>query len=301
MCIRDRYQRRVRGQFNSNNGHILGNTMIHHSLRTGVQWRPARRRMMEFVAVAALTALVVSTFSCRDRTPPTSEALPAVPVPQPALLPKSLSAFLGELKTTATPHTRAAILCSQARLVPSVFLIGGTKTGTTAMFHSLRKSVSFLHSGVPIDGENEWAAKEKFFWNLKYHKGRQWYTLHFPGCPGVVHGAQSRVAGRWGVEMPEMGPDALPHAAIDLTANLFISPEAPARIKKAYGPMSRHLTFLFMMKHDPTQLVHSSIWMSFPQELSLIHISEPTRLLSISYAVFCLKKKKKKRNECEMI
>eukprot|EP00658_Telonema_sp_P-2_P050721 TRINITY_DN3874_c0_g3_i14.p1 TRINITY_DN3874_c0_g3~~TRINITY_DN3874_c0_g3_i14.p1 ORF type:complete len:455 (+),score=107.91 TRINITY_DN3874_c0_g3_i14:55-1419(+) len=31
-------------------------------------------------------------------------------------------------------------------------------------------------------------------------------------------------------------------------------------------------------------------------ELSLIHISEPTRLLSISYAVFCLKKKKKKRD-----
>src|SRR5678816_3693789 len=28
--------------------------------------------------------------------------------------------------------------------------------------------------------------------------------------------------------------------------------------------------------------------------LSLIHISEPTRLLSISYAVFCLKKKKKR-------
>eukprot|EP00658_Telonema_sp_P-2_P081162 TRINITY_DN8247_c0_g1_i5.p1 TRINITY_DN8247_c0_g1~~TRINITY_DN8247_c0_g1_i5.p1 ORF type:complete len:168 (-),score=27.14 TRINITY_DN8247_c0_g1_i5:70-573(-) len=31
--------------------------------------------------------------------------------------------------------------------------------------------------------------------------------------------------------------------------------------------------------------------------LSLIHISEPTRLLSISYAVFCLKKKKKKSQE----
>ena len=29
-------------------------------------------------------------------------------------------------------------------------------------------------------------------------------------------------------------------------------------------------------------------------ELSLIHISEPTRLLSISYAVFCLKKKNTK-------
>ena len=41
--------------------------------------------------------------------------------------------------------------------------------------------------------------------------------------------------------------------------------------------------------------------------LSLIHISEPTRLLSISYAVFCLKKKKKKntlthkkRNDIEL-
>src|SRR5678816_3840061 len=31
---------------------------------------------------------------------------------------------------------------------------------------------------------------------------------------------------------------------------------------------------------------------TLPCNLSLIHISEPTRLLSISYAVFCLKKKK---------
>ena len=31
--------------------------------------------------------------------------------------------------------------------------------------------------------------------------------------------------------------------------------------------------------------------------LSLIHISEPTRQAEISYAVFCLKKKKKKRTE----
>eukprot|EP00658_Telonema_sp_P-2_P064253 TRINITY_DN53181_c0_g1_i1.p1 TRINITY_DN53181_c0_g1~~TRINITY_DN53181_c0_g1_i1.p1 ORF type:complete len:147 (-),score=32.51 TRINITY_DN53181_c0_g1_i1:90-530(-) len=34
--------------------------------------------------------------------------------------------------------------------------------------------------------------------------------------------------------------------------------------------------------------------------LSLIHISEPTRLLSISYAVFCLKKKKTKNNTHNM-
>src|SRR5450756_2774382 len=33
------------------------------------------------------------------------------------------------------------------------------------------------------------------------------------------------------------------------------------------------------------------------RELSLIHISEPTRLGMISYAVFCLKKKKKKKQQ----
>eukprot|EP00658_Telonema_sp_P-2_P057227 TRINITY_DN45679_c0_g1_i1.p1 TRINITY_DN45679_c0_g1~~TRINITY_DN45679_c0_g1_i1.p1 ORF type:complete len:218 (+),score=14.61 TRINITY_DN45679_c0_g1_i1:117-770(+) len=36
-----------------------------------------------------------------------------------------------------------------------------------------------------------------------------------------------------------------------------------------------------------------------PLNLSLIHISEPTRLLSISYAVFCLKKKKKREERSE--
>src|SRR5450756_2828182 len=36
---------------------------------------------------------------------------------------------------------------------------------------------------------------------------------------------------------------------------------------------------------------------SYGMELSLIHISEPTRLGMISYAVFCLKKKKKKKKK----
>ena len=33
------------------------------------------------------------------------------------------------------------------------------------------------------------------------------------------------------------------------------------------------------------------------KRLSLIHISEPTRQAEISYAVFCLKKKKKKQKK----
>eukprot|EP00825_Cyclidium_porcatum_P041398 TRINITY_DN5428_c0_g1_i3.p4 TRINITY_DN5428_c0_g1~~TRINITY_DN5428_c0_g1_i3.p4 ORF type:complete len:133 (-),score=34.03 TRINITY_DN5428_c0_g1_i3:13-411(-) len=37
------------------------------------------------------------------------------------------------------------------------------------------------------------------------------------------------------------------------------------------------------------------------EDLSLIHISEPTRLGMISYAVFCLKKKKKQKNAKNVI
>src|SRR5678815_5968853 len=66
-------------------------------------------------------------------------------------------------------------------------------------------------------------------------------------------------------------------------------------------------SFLFVQKNrdgprSNTNQVESTVEskVSFPIRslrsrycLSLIHISEPTRLLSISYAVFCLKKKKK--------
>eukprot|EP00658_Telonema_sp_P-2_P068547 TRINITY_DN5747_c0_g1_i7.p2 TRINITY_DN5747_c0_g1~~TRINITY_DN5747_c0_g1_i7.p2 ORF type:complete len:100 (+),score=30.60 TRINITY_DN5747_c0_g1_i7:210-509(+) len=49
-----------------------------------------------------------------------------------------------------------------------------------------------------------------------------------------------------------------------------------------------------------SKCVRIKLWRTkeaFFQYLSLIHISEPTRLLSISYAVFCLKKKKKKKKK----
>src|SRR5678810_1463716 len=43
-----------------------------------------------------------------------------------------------------------------------------------------------------------------------------------------------------------------------------------------------------LVAKPPTEIV---------QHLSLIHISEPTRQAEISYAVFCLKKKKKTKNK----
>ena len=44
---------------------------------------------------------------------------------------------------------------------------------------------------------------------------------------------------------------------------------------------------VFSDHYERTEMANARVAM----DLSLIHISEPTRLLSISYAVFCLKKK----------
>ena len=46
--------------------------------------------------------------------------------------------------------------------------------------------------------------------------------------------------------------------------------------------------------YENISVVNIPLWGGVVQRLSLIHISEPTRLGMISYAVFCLKKKKKK-------
>ena len=41
---------------------------------------------------------------------------------------------------------------------------------------------------------------------------------------------------------------------------------------------------------------YEEMYWKYEYNLSLIHISEPTRQAEISYAVFCLKKKKKKHS-----
>src|SRR5450756_2933783 len=76
---------------------------------------------------------------------------------------------------------------------------------------------------------------------------------------------------RW--TTPEGG--AVQLAAVDpLAARPFLQSPAGARDVADVGGEAS-----LLMEHD----------------LSLIHISEPTRLGMISYAVFCLKKKKKKK------
>ena len=58
-------------------------------------------------------------------------------------------------------------------------------------------------------------------------------------------------------------------------------------------------TTVFIFRYDPKRREKDFDTLYIVQQLSLIHISEPTRLGMISYAVFCLKKKttKQKKNK----
>ena len=57
----------------------------------------------------------------------------------------------------------------------------------------------------------------------------------------------------------------------------------------ASGYIGSHIVANLLLKGKK---VRATVRDSQDYELSLIHISEPTRLRRISYAVFCLKKKK---------
>src|SRR5450756_3045099 len=105
---------------------------------------------------------------------------------------------------------------------------------------------------------------------------------HLPRDPR--HPRRSLAAGRLGVEAPltgkhEVRADYLLAEAHDLRNELD-----PARDT---GPAER----------DKPRAETAGGARAGGLELSLIHISEPTRLGMISYAVFCLKKKKKKKKK----
>src|SRR5450756_637440 len=94
----------------------------------------------------------------------------------------------------------------------------------------------------------------------------------------------------WFTDTDNMSAAPTPAALIacpnNLEPNSFISnfPIQMTFLYKAGIPqITRELAWIFVVFLDPCKA----------EELSLIHISEPTRLGMISYAVFCLKKKKK--------
>src|SRR5665648_1171308 len=84
--------------------------------------------------------------------------------------------------------------------------------------------------------------------------------------------------------------DRYPKPEVFLTEGKRIAEAAQQRgiVMRVMGPLALHYYF-------PEQIdLYAKLERLGDRYLSLIHISEPTRLGMISYAVFCLKKKKKK-------
>eukprot|EP00658_Telonema_sp_P-2_P085541 TRINITY_DN9777_c0_g1_i3.p2 TRINITY_DN9777_c0_g1~~TRINITY_DN9777_c0_g1_i3.p2 ORF type:complete len:168 (+),score=41.74 TRINITY_DN9777_c0_g1_i3:310-813(+) len=97
-------------------------------------------------------------------------------------------------------------------------------------------------------------------------------------------------------------PEALRAEGITAVVNLMHEYSGPLQ---AYDRLGMQQLYLPVVDHLEPKISELRSAVSFISErvaagegvyvhLSLIHISEPTRLLSISYAVFCLKKKKQK-------
>src|SRR5678815_3011043 len=80
----------------------------------------------------------------------------------------------------------------------------------------------------------------------------------------------------------ELDRRGVPYARLDATRHLY----DPGEKEESYAVVFNRMSPSAYLRGHGHGIFYTL------QYLSLIHISEPTRLLSISYAVFCLKKKK---------
>src|SRR5450759_3958422 len=116
----------------------------------------------------------------------------------------------------------------------------------------------------------------------------------------MVHDAIAQeAAGDLLVASPDFGfVEAAKDAQSDRTRALL---EEARGLVTAYNPSHTPETFLtlldfaYLAVHNGDLDSRDNISLPALSDLSLIHISEPTRLGMISYAVFCLKKKKKQK------
>eukprot|EP00658_Telonema_sp_P-2_P084990 TRINITY_DN9583_c0_g1_i2.p1 TRINITY_DN9583_c0_g1~~TRINITY_DN9583_c0_g1_i2.p1 ORF type:complete len:130 (-),score=37.01 TRINITY_DN9583_c0_g1_i2:45-434(-) len=104
----------------------------------------------------------------------------------------------------------------------------------------------------------------------------------------LLRGAETSV-NRYGAAMHSSGDGG----SISVEQLVQLSKEAAPRLTERQITRREKLSKVLMLTGFVGWLFgRGAIYML--ENLSLIHISEPTRLLSISYAVFCLKKKKNK-------
>merc|ERR1719265_667229 len=123
-------------------------------------------------------------------------------------------------------------MCVKGRVLPSVFLLGFQKAGTSSLFKDLRRQFPDLEPATPIQGqEDDWQSKEVDFFSdpTRYKKGKDFYLQHFPQC----------------TERPRQ------FKTMDATINNLWGGESTAKkIKETYGDKAKNAKFLLITR-DP--------------------------------------------------
>jgi hypothetical protein len=178
-------------------------------------------------------------------------------LPTPLLCAALLLAFLGAVSAQSLPahpaeHEGGGSLrapqsgthraCIGAHTIPTVFLPGAAKCGTTSLFRDLRAvTPGLITASPPISNRGgRWPNrlwKEVNFFNKDafYSKGMGGYALRYPACPAVGSGRK----------------------AIDSTPDYMRCPDVVARIHRSYpSDLRPQLRFIVILR-DPTERLRS--------------------------------------------
>jgi hypothetical protein len=123
-------------------------------------------------------------------------------------------------------------MCVDGHIMPSIFLLGFQKAGTSSLFKDLRRQFPNIEPATPLQGkEEEWQSKEVDFFSdpARYKKGTKFYLSHFPQCTERVKEQKT----------------------LDSTINNLGGGEDTARkIKATYGDKAKDIKFLVITR-DP--------------------------------------------------
>ena len=107
-------------------------------------------------------------------------------------------------------------LCMGGKILPSIFLLGAQKAGSTSLFSSLHKDLQGAVAATPLPGDPSYYSKELHIFDdaERSRHSLELFSEYFPRCSGAQ-------------ESPMVGLDGTPNYLMDTSA--------PARAHQAYA------------------------------------------------------------------
>lgn len=210
------------------------------------------------------------------------------------------SAFYGKYERTCgipeRPSENLSALCLSGRVLPSVFLVGTNKAGTTNLFWTLMETFPELMCGGGSEVQGSlaemstssvsrieklapWTWKEKLFWTRHLNKGLKWYIDQYPRCEAtsvchrgsyrrcVSHCATSS-SGESCAESCSLNckiqrfrrTSAFRRIGFDASVEMLYWSEVPGRLSQVYGDLVKSLRFIALLR-DPVETFHAHVHM----------------------------------------